>query len=131
MNSAPWIWEMVPGYLTEGTYRWVEYNRVIHNDATGVTITYRRRHPDHVICGARTMHPGFPNAKKDYPWRADQSVPHEAVCTIVGDHAEVPHVGVPADCADMICRCSDYGSFHLVIVSLTIRTPNPQVKVES
>lgn len=104
---APWIWEVVPNYH-DSVYGWVVRNRVMHSDQSGVTIRYRPRTTFDVICGERTDHP-------------DRGV--EVVCSIVGDHAEMPHVGVPAACADMTCSCAERGSYHLVIVGLSITPP--------
>ncbi len=124
----PWIWEVIPGYNEAKGYRWVTKNVVMHNDETGVTIRYHRRTPDHVICGARTVHPGYPNAQaRDWKGR-DYRQPYDVVCNIVGDHAEMPHVGVDAICADMACDCKNYGSFHLVIVGMTFSTPTPKAE---
>lgn len=122
--ERPWIWQLVPGYLDSKGYRWVTKNVVMHNDDTGVTIRYRWRNAEEdVICGARTTCPGYPNnAAKDFRG-IDYSQPYEVVCNIVGDHAEMPHIGVPAACADMTCDCKSYGSYHLVIVGMTIKKP--------
>lgn len=122
-QALPWIWEVVPGYLESEGFRWIRKNVVMTDDSTGVTIRYRPRRKEDVICGARTLHPGYPNAKRGYTWRPDPRQPYEAACTILGDHAEVPHVGVPAECADMTCQCAMYGSYHLVITSLSIERP--------
>lgn len=125
--QRPWIWEVIPGYLDSEGYRWVIKNQVMRNDDTGVTIRYHPRRPGHVICGARTVCPGYPKSSKD--WRGvDYSQPYGVVCNIVGDHGELPHIGAPADCADMTCSCSKRGCFHLVIVSVEIGAATPLVR---
>jgi hypothetical protein len=112
----PWLHEMYDDLM----YRWVVKNRLMRNDEHGLELTYKGRTGGDVICGERTIRPGIPGAK-GYSWRMDQSVDHEVVCTIVGEHREVPHVGVPADCADMTCRCAAYGCHHLVIVGFAMK----------
>lgn len=115
--DLPWLWEVVPGYFASKGYRWLQRNVVMRNDETGVTIRYRPRRPDDAICGARTIHPEHP-AGVDC---ADPGHGQELVCTIPADwHAELPHVGVPAACADMTCTCR---TVHLVIVGVAITRP--------
>lgn len=114
---APWLHELFGDDLK---YRWLIRDRLMRNDEHGIELTYRGRRSDDVICGERTIRPGIPGFK-GYSWRMDQSVPHEVVCTHVGDHGEIPHVGVPADCADMTCKCRSYGCVHLVIVGFAIK----------
>jgi hypothetical protein len=121
-----WLHETYPNAI----YRWWVTNKVMRCDENGVELTYRPRRPDDVICGARTIRPGIEGFTKRFHFRADQSVPHEVVCNFVGDHGEAPHVGVPAECADMECRCSSYGSYHLVMVGFAIR-PERSVVDES
>ena len=120
--ARPWIWEVVPGYRDTAGYRWVQKHVVLTNDETGVTIRYRPRLDDDDICGARTVCPGYPKSRKD--WRGvDYSQPYEVVCNVVGDHGEMPHVGGPADCVDMVCDCKARGCYHLVLVSVSIARP--------
>lgn len=116
--ERPWLHELRGNDLM---YRWLTKNILMRNDEHGIEIRYRYRKPDDVICGARTIRPGIPGCK-GYSWRMDQSVDHEVVCNMVGDHGEAPHVGVPADCADMTCKCSQYGSYHLVMVEFAVRS---------
>lgn len=113
---TPWLHDL----FGDLRYRWVIQNRVMRDDEHGVEITYLPRRDEHEICGARTVRPGIPGFS-GYSWRADQSVDHEVVCTVVGDHAEAPHVGVPAECADMVCACPSFGCEHLVIVGFAIK----------
>lgn len=117
--ERPWLHE------THGnpTYRWLVTNRLMRSDETGIEITYDWRRSDDVICGARTIRPGIPDFERRFPWRMDQSVDHEVVCTVRGDHGETPHIGAPADCGDMTCRCRDYGSYRLVVVGFAIKPP--------
>lgn len=121
--ERPWIWQVIPGYLDSAGYRWVTRNRVMHNDETGVTIRYRPRQQEDVICGARGVCPGFPRSHVDDGRGIDYTQPYDVVCNLVGDHGELPHVGAPAACADMTCRCKEFGSYHLVIVGVTIKRP--------
>lgn len=119
--ARPWLHEIHGDPLL---YRWLVKNRVMRNDEHGIEITYRARRDDDVVCGARTIRTGIPGFK-GYSWRADQSIDHEVVCSVVGDHGETPHIGVPADCADMVCQCRAYGSYHLVIVGFARRAALP------
>ena len=120
--ARPWIWEVLPGYLDTAGYRWVRKNVEMVNDETGVTIRYRPRLADDVVCGARTVCPGYPRARL-WSHGVDCSQPYEVACNIVGDHGETPHVGAPAACVDMSCDCASYGSYHLVLVSVSIARP--------
>lgn len=113
----PWLHDLYGDALM---YRWLIKNRLMRNDDHGVELTYKTRTDADEICGARTIRPGIPDFK-GYSWRMDQSVDHEVVCTAVGDHGEMPHVGVPADCADMTCQCFRYGCDHLVIVGFAVK----------
>lgn len=114
-NLIPWLHQLYDNPM----YSWVVKNQVMFDPKNGIELRYKARTPEDVICGARTMRPpiiGF----TDYPWRQDCSIEHEVVCTILGNHGESPHVGVPAECADMKCECSKHGSFHLVIVGISL-----------
>lgn len=116
--ERPWLHELYGDLM----YRWLTKNVLMRDDEHGVEIRYRGRTSDDVICGARTIRRGIVGFKQVYSWRVDQSVDHEVVCNMVGDHGEVPHVGVPAECADMTCQCSNYGSYHLVMVGFAIKS---------
>lgn len=116
LSERPWLHELYDNLM----YRWLVKDRHMRDDKQGVEIRYRYRRNDDVICGARTIRPGIPDFK-GYSWRMDQSVDHEVACTVAVDHAEMPHVGVPADCADMTCKCSEYGCHHLVIIGFAVK----------
>ncbi len=49
---------------------------------------------------------------------------------MVGGHGEAPHVGVPAECADMTCNCSAFGSYHLVMIRFAIIKPDRRSDAE-
>jgi hypothetical protein len=118
MSDGSWLHDAYPNAM----YRWLRVNERMRCDENGVELTYRPRRPDDVICGERTIRPGIEGYTERFHFGTDQSIPHEVVCTFVGEHGEAPHVGVPAECADMECRCSSYGSYHLVMIGFTVRS---------
>lgn len=115
--SIPWLHELYKD--SPPLYIWVVKNKIMRDNKNGIELIYKDREDSDIICGERTTHPGIPNFK-GYSWRLDQSVEHEVVCTIIGNHSETPHVGVPSDCADMKCKCKKYGCQHLVIVGIKL-----------
>lgn len=104
----PWIWELVPHY-EKVTYHWLVKNRVMESDDLSMVIKYRDRTPADVICGERTFH------------ARDGENEKELVCTVIGDHGEMPHIGVDAECADMTCEHWRQGRRHIVITGFSIR----------
>ena len=114
----PWLHEL---FDLTGGYRWITRNQLMRHDGTGVEISYRPRWPEDVICGAEIIKPGMPGATAPWWYPVDPSQDHDAVCTVVGEHDEIPHIGVPADCARQTCDCYRNGSYHLVIVGFAIR----------
>lgn len=113
-----WLHDLYPTGLQ---YRWLQKNVRMRCDEHGVEVGYRPRRDDDVICGATTLRPGDPTAAKP-PWwyPVDPSKPYEVGCTILGEHADTPHIGVPLSCAEQTCDCWKNGSYHLVITGMTI-----------
>lgn len=113
-----WLHDLYPTGLA---YRWVQKNAHMRCDEHDVEVFYRARHDDDTICGATTTRPGDPTAPKP-PWwyPVDPTKPYEVGCTIIGDHRDSPHIGVPLACAEQTCDCWKNGSYHLVITRLTI-----------
>jgi hypothetical protein len=109
------------------TYRWLQKNVLMRNDEHGIEITYRYRKPTDVICGATTTKPGDPEGRPP-PWwfPVDTREPYDVGCTIVGDHRDAPHIGVPLGCALQTCDCSKNGSYHMVITAVAIGKPTPE-----